>query len=392
MPEPADVVVIGAGVIGSTLARALQLQGASVLLVDAAAPGSGTSAATFAWFNASSKVRLRYPGTYFELNKVAIDHCYRWADALADGSWLHPIGNIEVVSGEAAIGQLRADVSEMLKRGYPAFLVDPRTAAEMEPALQMPPESVAALYPHEGWIDCAHLIQSVLREFRHLGGRVIESDAVMRFGQKSGRVTTAELASGTIVEGNNFVLATGIDTMQLAGLISVHLPLVDRSSPQVAGLLARCDVVHTESVLHRIVQVNGIAVRPDGDSRLLMVGFHSDLEVTLNTPADTLAGMADGLLGNARAALPALRNVRISLAFTGARAIPIDRVSIVGWAPEVDGLYVVVTHSGITLAAYLAELAAAEIVTGVAQASLEPFRPSRFATVPAAPGDVKTKC
>ena len=61
-----------------------------------------------------------------------------------------------------------------------------------------------------------------------------------------------------------------------------------------------------------------------------------------------------------------------------ARPLPADGQSIAGRLPGADGLYVAVTHSGVTLAAYLARLITAELVTGAAPAALAPYRPDRF--------------
>jgi glycine/D-amino acid oxidase-like deaminating enzyme len=61
------------------------------------------------------------------------------------------------------------------------------------------------------------------------------------------------------------------------------------------------------------------------------------------------------------------------------RPMPADGQSIVGWLPGADGLYVAVTHSGVTLGAHLARLVTAEVTTGVPAAELEPYRPARFA-------------
>jgi len=49
---------------------------------------------------------------------------------------------------------------------------------------------------------------------------------------------------------------------------------------------------------------------------------------------------------------------------------------VVGWAR--DGLYVVATHSGVTLAPALAELVASEVIDGADRAELARFRPGRF--------------
>src|SRR5713101_3692282 len=66
------------------------------------------------------------------------------------------------------------------------------------------------------------------------------------------------------------------------------------------------------------------------------------------------------------------------------RPMPVDGQSIVGWLPGAGGLYVAVTHSGVTLAAHLAKLITTELVSGAPAAELAPYRPHRFAaTTPA---------
>jgi glycine/D-amino acid oxidase-like deaminating enzyme len=50
----------------------------------------------------------------------------------------------------------------------------------------------------------------------------------------------------------------------------------------------------------------------------------------------------------------------------------------VGWLPGTGGLYVAVTHSGVTLAAHLSRLIAADLTTGTPPAPLAPYTPARF--------------
>jgi DNA-binding MarR family transcriptional regulator len=56
----------------------------------------------------------------------------------------------------------------------------------------------------------------------------------------------------------------------------------------------------------------------------------------------------------------------------------VDGLPVVGWAGDVDGFYVVVSHSGVTLCLALGRLVAAEITEERAEPILEPFRPGRF--------------
>lgn len=74
---------------------------------------------------------------------------------------------------------------------------------------------------------------------------------------------------------------------------------------------------------------------------------------------------ADGLLGQAHARI-------------GVRPMPRDGRPIVGPLPQLDGLYAIVTHSGVTLGPLLGDLAAAEIVDGQVSEMLRPYRPDRF--------------
>src|SRR6266542_3030743 len=77
-------------------------------------------------------------------------------------------------------------------------------------------------------------------------------------------------------------------------------------------------------------------------------------------------------------ARPARRPDRAHAAGLG-RSMPTDRLPILGRLPGLDGLYLAVTHSGVTLAPVLGPLVAEEIATGEQGRLLAPFRPGRFA-------------
>ena len=62
----------------------------------------------------------------------------------------------------------------------------------------------------------------------------------------------------------------------------------------------------------------------------------------------------------------------------GYRVMPQDEYPILGFAQACPNLYVAATHSGVTLAPLIGELAAVEILDGVQVRFLEPYRPQRF--------------
>jgi glycine/D-amino acid oxidase-like deaminating enzyme len=76
--------------------------------------------------------------------------------------------------------------------------------------------------------------------------------------------------------------------------------------------------------------------------------------------------------------LPCIGNAAPEAVRIGVRPIPADGLSAVGPMPELDGYYVAVTHSGVTLSPILAQLVANELVHGVCEPCLAPFRPGRL--------------
>jgi glycine/D-amino acid oxidase-like deaminating enzyme len=80
----ARVVVIGAGVVGANVAYRLAQAGAEVIVLDAGAPGGGTSGASFAWVNSFWKE----PRDYYDLNVAGMAEHGRIAEELGGGAWL----------------------------------------------------------------------------------------------------------------------------------------------------------------------------------------------------------------------------------------------------------------------------------------------------------------
>ena len=68
MPVSSEIVVVGAGSVGANVAYRLAQRGARVTVLDAGAPGGGTSSSSFAWLNAFRKT----PRDYYDLNVASM--------------------------------------------------------------------------------------------------------------------------------------------------------------------------------------------------------------------------------------------------------------------------------------------------------------------------------
>jgi glycine/D-amino acid oxidase-like deaminating enzyme len=93
--------------------------------------------------------------------------------------------------------------------------------------------------------------------------------------------------------------------------------------------------------------------------------------------------IAARLLERAGGVFPAARDVKLVEHRVGVRPMPADRHTIAGRIPGLENVWMIATHSGVTLGPLLGRLIADEIVRGTPSTMLAPFRPDRFAAATA---------
>ncbi len=139
------VAVVGAGIVGASVAFWLSQRGARVWLLDRSRPASGTTASSFAWINANSKT----PRDYFGLNRAGMEEHLRLRDELPGGApWLRAGGNLVWVGDEERDG-LDRRVERLRSWGYTAeWWRASRVNEVLEPRLKFPsPDTPVAFFP-----------------------------------------------------------------------------------------------------------------------------------------------------------------------------------------------------------------------------------------------------
>jgi glycine/D-amino acid oxidase-like deaminating enzyme len=369
------VIVIGAGVIGASLAWRLAQRGAPVTVLEARTPGAGTSSTSFAWVNASSK--HADPPAYFELNHAALREHHALAGKLPAQGWLFPTGNIELVPRSAA-GALESAVAQLRERGYGADLVTRNELGRLEPGIRPPAGGMAAFYAEEAWVHVPSMMARLIQLARDAGAMFIADSEAGEIVTAGRAACGVRLACGDIVEAEVVVSALGRWTADFTAHLDFRIPLVAPDAPgsPAVGLLAT--VAPASSPPRRLLHGPEVNWSPQPDGRALLASDTADQAVARDRSPGSIAAAAQALLERASALSPVFQDAAIVQTRLGLRALPVDGVSICGWAGPVDGFYVVVTHSGVTLAPLLAELVASEVVDGRTEPRLEPFRPARF--------------
>lgn len=360
---PNKVVVVGSGIIGSSIAYHLARRGADVTVCEREAPAAGATANSFAWINASAGKR---PYHYYRLNRMSA-LAYRHLEAEVGGSlrvkWG---GSLEWATAAESARELRRDVAAQEAWGYPTRLIDEATFAALEPRLRPDGAVLAAAHSEEeGSIDPAAATHGLVEAALAAGARFHYPSEVTGLGLRWGRLHRVETTSGDL-EADAIVLAAGVDTPGLAAQAGVSVPL--RESP---GLLAH--TVPAPDLLGRVVLAPSGAMKQKLDGRMVISGGFGGMAV----PDDPIAA-AQEVLDQAMKLIPDAGSVELERYTIGYRPMPADGHPVLGFAEGAPDVYVAVMHSGVTLAPLVGRLAASEILDGVRVEMLEPYRVERF--------------
>ena len=362
-------IVIGAGVVGASVAYRLAQAGVSVTVLEAERVGAGTSGISFAWTNSNSKA----PRSYHDLNVAGMQAHAALQEEFGRAPWFHRKGCLEFERSEDGQRDLAAKVERLRAWGYPAEWIGRDRLLAMEPDLDpaMVPDVPIAWYPDDGWLDPVVYANAMIKAAQGLGAELRCGVRVAGLLMRGDRVAGVRTADGATVEADMVVNCAGRWSDKVGEDPGIRLPL----APTI-GFLVFTPPVAT-SVDH-LVLTPDINLRPDGAGRLMLHKKELDDLVTLDmTPLPTMPEAAE-VMARAAELIPALARVRPEAARIAVRPIPKDGLSAIGPVPRVEGYYLVVTHSGVTLSPFLAKAVADEIAGGKLRSEFETVRPARF--------------
>lgn len=351
---PQSVLIIGAGIIGASLAFHLSRQGVAVTVLEATTPASAASGRSFGWINASfyaspahHRLRVEAMAAHHRLAALLPDHAPNWQGTL----WFEAEG--------AGFDQKAAELAAL---GYAAKPIARAEIARLEPQLANPPAE-ALHFATEGAVDPATLTRALLAAS---GAKVLSGIAAKSLIENAGQIKGARTAIGPFT-ADHTVIAAGIASPALLVPLGLDLPMLTRP-----GIM-----VYTKPVGWR---VNHILVTPDQEIRqdasgaILAPGIVNHQADASDSIADP-AAMTEATLHRLRARFnaPDLELDRFAL---GYRPVPADGLPLIGAVQP--GLSLAVMHSGVTLSALAGEALAAEITGQGDHAMLADFRPSRL--------------
>lgn len=367
-----QVVIVGAGVIGSGLAWRLARQGAVVSLVERDQPASGTTGSSFSWFNANAK----RPEDYFRLNLAGMQAHHALRDELGDAPWMHEGGNLVCHDRDAwedssgHVEDLESRIAELERWDYPATWLNRDDAEELEPNIRFEDRIQRfAYFPSEGWIDGPLLAHSMARLAGEAGATLCFGCEVVAIDRRDGRVSGVRLANGKRIAADMVVNCAGPWADRIARLAGRELPLAP-----TLGFITRVSSAPVD-IVKRVVHTLALDIRPDGGG--LFALHHRDADSGI-TAGDAPEAWAERLLERFKGYVPAAQDACISRWTVATRPIPADGRTSAGLHPSLPGYAEIVTHSAITMGALLPALVAEELLNGTSSPLLTNFRPDRL--------------
>lgn len=217
-----DCIVVGAGVVGLAIARALALEGREVMVIEAlAAIGTGTS---------SRNSEVIHAGIYYAPGSLKARLCVQGRQQLYSycqqrGVGHSRCGKLLVATMPGQLAQLQGILSQAAANGvHDLAILSAAQAKTLEPELAC---EAALLSPSTGIVDSHGLMLSLRGDLENAGGMVV-CNAPLVAAESAGAAITLTVADGTQLQARTVINAAGLNALVLArrfaGLDQSRLP------------------------------------------------------------------------------------------------------------------------------------------------------------------------
>lgn len=376
--ETVDVVIVGGGIAGASVAYYLARLGArNVLVLEKGAVGAGASG------RASGLVAFltaNHPGQA-ALLKASADLYDTWETEIGGAPALDRVGAL-LPTPEAERALVEREVAIMRAAGHRVDLLERDEAARLVPDWDLRDVAFTAYSPDSGAADPPAVTTALMNRARALGVRVYQGAEVTGIRTCGGRVVGVDSSRGPIDAGA-VVIAAGAWSASIGRLVGAEL---------AAGAV-RHQALHLRPPASVRLPfpgcydpANGIYFRPEAGGLVLAANAGPD-DYPDEPPGDpdhfdptTSAWYADWIVERLARRIPALADAEVVGGHAGVYPRGGDGFPLLGPLREARGLYCLcdTAGNGITSSPGLGRALAETIVYGRTFVDIHPFRPSRF--------------
>jgi glycine oxidase len=376
MNETAEVVVIGGGAIGCSVAYHAAARGARVTLLEAEELGSGSSGALAGMLSGQGEREQPGPLRDFlirgrEYHRTFAQDLYEVTGLDSGYVW---DGALRTATDEASKEKLLEEHSWHEEENLPYEWLSGDDVRELEPALS--PEIIAGLYlPEDGQVNPRPLVKALALGAVARRAKIFENTLVTGFLTEGDRVTGVRTTQGGVSAGV-VVLAGGAYSDPLSEQLGLRLPVYPLKG-QLMVLNAR-----PVPIKANVWDSGNFYVVPKKDGRVI-VGATEEPDVY--DPRPTLGGVSE-LSRHALRLVPKLAEALFVGAWGGLRPATPSGSPILGPVDGLEGLLLATGHfrNGVLLSAITGEIISALALADLSPVDISPFLYNRLedATLP----------
>ena len=366
--KPSDVVIVGGGVIGLSIAYRLAREGVGSTVLDRGGLGQGAS-----WAGAGMipphVERLRTNPTV-ELRSWSAVLYPEWSAALLEETGIdngyRRTGGVDVAWTPAEDDELKTSAGRWRAEKIIYERMSPADFARVEPALN-PGLRVAYYLPDRAQIRNPRHLKALIASLEARGVDLRPGSGAIGFESTGGRVSAVRTESGPIACGRVVVAAGAWSSALLEGLgIRVETPPIKGQIVLLKG---------DRPALRRIVEHGKMYLVPRDDGRVLIGATEEDAGFDTRTTPEALRD----LLAEARSLCPGLAGLEVERSWAGLRPGSVDSKPYLGPAPGYSNAIVATGHkrAGLQLAPATAEVIADLVLGREPRVDLTPYRLDR---------------
>src|SRR5512139_1309620 len=353
MEKAVDVVIVGGGVVGTSIAYHIAVKKAGrVVVLEKGQCGEGSTSRCVGGIRSqfSTEINIRF-------SLEALKAFYRFKEELGVDPEFRQIGYLFLATTEPELEVFKQNVALQKKFGIPVEFL---TTGEIEkrcPYLRMEDILGGTFCPWDGYAGPSEVLSGFVSGAKRAGVKIYEGTEVIGIDQRSGKVTGVKTKQGTI-DAAVVVNAAGPFASIIGEMAGVKVPVKPlRRQVFVTGPYRLIDGVIPLTIdFHR-----GWYFRQEVDGFLLSGPLDKEPSFNINTDYEAMVEAAE----NATYRVPAMEKARIARGWAGLYEISPDNHAILGTVPGLEGFVLANGFSGHGFPhSPVVGLVIAELVTG----------------------------
>ena len=369
-PATAEVVIIGAGIMGCSIAYHLAERGVrDVVVLERDQIGRGATA------DAAGGIRLQFSTeTNIRLSQISLEYWEQFEERFGVDINLRQQGYLFLLTSQDDVPVFQHNLELQQSLGVPVRWVSPEDIRELNPAVLVDDVIGGTFCPRDGWADTSTSTMGFAQAARRAGVRIFEESPVSGIVVEGGRVTGVQTGNATIATPL-VICCAGPQTNAVSRLAGLDLPI--HPYRRMSFITEPFDLIPS-TVPMTIEFARSLYFHPE--SHGFLFGMSNKDEPSSENKVvddDWMVATVEALIERA----PIFEQAEILRGWAGFYEVTPDDNPLVGPVPDLDGFLVAAGFSGhgFMQGPAIGRVVAEIVVDGAASTiDVSAFRPSRF--------------